>query len=79
MPRCSRCKQVWTLEAVTVCPRCHVSTDEPKAGATWVWGFLAAAIVLALLGAVSGWMSHPAGSTISTQPTEPAPEPELDP
>ena len=79
MPRCSHCKQTWMLEAVTVCLRCRVSTHEHKAGAAWVWGLLAVGIVLALIGAVSGWMSAPTGSTFNPQPVEPAQEPELDP
>lgn len=78
MPTCSRCNQTWMLEAVSVCPRCHLSTIDPKAGARWVCGFVAVGIVLALLGAVSGWMSGPSGSTISPQVVETVEEPELE-
>ena len=79
MPTCSRCNQTWILEAVTICPRCKLNTIDPKAGERLVYGFVAVGIVLALLGAVSGWMSGPPGSTISPQAVEPTEEPELGP
>ena len=80
MPSCGRCKHVWTLEAVTVCPRCNLSICERKAGLAWVWGsMVAAAVVIALLGAVSAWRSGWEGSTVIPQPVDPAQETELNP
>jgi len=57
MPSCSRCNISWTIETVTICPRC-LGLDS-RGGNTEPWGCLLATMTaLAILVGISAWVEY---------------------